>query len=829
MRRPRSARSVFAISARLGILGSLVLVATISASAGSAEPPRSPRRYIPARDLVAYLEYDGLDAHAIAWRATAAHDLLVKTSAGAMLIDLIQQLTDAELKDTPVFGELVRASQITAAVNVLVRNGFTVAGYGDLDEVVFVLENLGRPENGKRLEGGWKALKPLLALLEYGFKSSRFRGRTVQQYRFAADDDKATTRALAAAAGGMAAAVTPRSMRLTAWREGDDWIVVIDHVFGDPPGKQPAVVHPANLLTAVFDRIEGKEPDVTTHPGFRSALAEGNDLKGFEPDGLFFFELKPGAIGPLALIEVVAAAGEMLLYSASDQFHDAIERALSDTEPGHPGDKLEAAANPHMKKKEDRPALADTDDPKERPSPAAGEAVQNAKPEAAKAAAPGDENLERLALAVDKSFEELEIELGRQLGLGGDRLKRIVGRWGFQGKALLSDVRIEMPSPRRGLPAWFDQPSFHTDRVPAIPPDATSFVLASFDPVRGYQTILETARVMEGDTDMFDALEHVLRDSTGLRLREDMLRHIGPTWAIVDLPGRAGDAAHGTQARRKHTVYVATVDDAGAIERVANALAGRIDERLRKYEESERKKASKDQEIGPFGMKRLPAPDRGYRVYVPSFILVDSRPGPIADSSKKKTLMFYLLIGKSSVAVATDLDSARDVVAAEGPSARPWKPAGELANAIEGLPRSLTFLSVTDPDLCGLPRSIAGLPGTIRYLTIGQTLSDDLSNKTGWTLLNVMGIPRPDQFWPRFDQWRAPTEAELRRCVFSSVLATAVDDRGYRVIHRQPLPFAGIASEIAFHQKWSIQWKGVKWPEMKYLFSVASPRFVLRP
>src|SRR5205807_119341 len=36
--------------------------------------------------------------------------------------------------------------------------------------------------------------------------------------------------------------------------------------------------------------IEGKRPNASTHPGRVAALAEGEDIKGFEPDGLFFVE-----------------------------------------------------------------------------------------------------------------------------------------------------------------------------------------------------------------------------------------------------------------------------------------------------------------------------------------------------------------------------------------------------------------------------------------------------------------------------------------------------------------------------------------------------------
>jgi hypothetical protein len=140
------------------------------------------------------------------------------------------------------------------------------------------------------------------------------------------------------------------------------------------------------------------------------------------------------------------------------------------------------------------------------------------------------------------------------------------------------------------------------------------------------------------------------------------------------------------------------------------------------------------------------------------------------------------------------------------------------------LPGNLTFLSVSDPDLCALPKWIAGLPHAIRYFQTGSTPTEDQGNKTCCVLLNLMGIPKPGQSWVYGDRQGIPTEDQLRRHVFPSVLAAGVDDRGYRVIHREPLPLAGIASEIAFHQKWSIRWKGFAWPEPTYTFAVTSPR-----
>ena len=46
---------------------------------------------MPRQDLIFYLEFDGLDAHADAWKKSAAYKLLNDTKLGALLEDLASQ------------------------------------------------------------------------------------------------------------------------------------------------------------------------------------------------------------------------------------------------------------------------------------------------------------------------------------------------------------------------------------------------------------------------------------------------------------------------------------------------------------------------------------------------------------------------------------------------------------------------------------------------------------------------------------------------------------------------------------------------------------------
>ena len=59
------------------------------------------------------------------------------------------------------------------------------------------------------------------------------------------------------------------------------------------------------------------------------------------------------------------------------------------------------------------------------------------------------------------------------MGLG--QVKRVIGRWGFRGKALLTDVRFEAPGPWKGMVGVLDTAGFRKDRVPPIPRGMRSF------------------------------------------------------------------------------------------------------------------------------------------------------------------------------------------------------------------------------------------------------------------------------------------------------------------------------------------------------------------
>jgi hypothetical protein len=710
-------------------MGWLLLAVVAAVPARSAEPERSPRRYIPARGLVAYLEYDGLDVHAEAWRATAAHDLLVKTPAGPMVIDLVKQLTDGWLEGE--FGGLLDVADIMTIAEVMVRKGFTCGIVEDEKAChgMLVLKDIGRAEYLKRL-GHLRAVLTASPSVLFGeIDRSRFRGRTI--YRLDGDEP------------------------FSAWFEGDDLILVCNlygvHVQDVNAHNEWLKKAHRKHIGKVLDCAEGKQLDASRHPAFLSARAEGKDLKGFEASGLWFVETT-GDLGAIMLL-------------------GGLELAAGAVVP-----QLAFPAGPA---KDEKTVGADAEE--------ANDAVE---------AAPA---------AVD------ELARARR---ALDGIKRVVGRWGFQDKSLLSDIRIEAPAPRQASAAWLDHPAFRSDRVPLLPARTGTFLVSSIDLDRDYQTLADVLKHLDPDSiKQLADFEGGLQEATGLRLREDVLQAIGPNWCIYEVPSAARNDFGRKPAAPWDHVLVASIKDADKAIKVADALAQLFDPADRFWDvffddaDVRTRKAARVPRFEP-----LPAPDRGYRLILP--------PGFSAGAGRE--LQPTLLVDQSAVVIARDLETARRAIAVDPHAAGRWQPAGELARALEGLPRDLTFLAVTDNAESPLPQRLAGLPLVVQRL-VNLMHEPDTENAPIWSVLDVFGLPRPGGPRIRVDRSRIPDADRIRRTLLPSVLATAVDDRGFRIIGREPLPFLAIANELKLRYRWIPAWQGVV-PRARESLSLTLPR-----
>ncbi len=271
------------------LCGVFAIVCLAIGPAAFAQPP-SPQRYIPAKGLVAYLEFDGLRHHADSWKKTAAFALLADTPAGWMMSEVARQVLDELLKLNA--GGKLTGADLLALHEHLMQHGVVIAVHDCGNEsysTTIVLKNAGDQVIRQPLDRltGW-----MMAGQEAGKRPAaiKLRGRDVYgRLPKAPPRDREGFPAVGVGGPESAPVLTCQS----AWYEGGDLVLIIgpDAVFEDmiDPEKEKELGS-AHLKhrAAVLDSIEGKQPDVTTHAAYISTLAEGKDIKGFVADGLFF-------------------------------------------------------------------------------------------------------------------------------------------------------------------------------------------------------------------------------------------------------------------------------------------------------------------------------------------------------------------------------------------------------------------------------------------------------------------------------------------------------------------------------------------------------------
>ncbi len=247
MRRDSSAFRIARAVALLSVGGALISLGASRAS-GRDEParPRPLAGYFPRQDLAVYAEFDGLDAHAGAWKKTAAYRLLNETSTGAMLEQVATQLADRAFLSRP--GGPMTGAQWLDMVMHGFRSGFA-----------FGINHPGPPAKptciGLVLRGAAdeKVRGPLERLLK-----TRARVVTLEK------------------PGGRTLNVVGdvRAPSLAWWVEGDDIALSLIAAGG---------------AEAMMEALDGRRPNAVEHP-VRVELTR--EEAGFVPVGRAFFDTK---------------------------------------------------------------------------------------------------------------------------------------------------------------------------------------------------------------------------------------------------------------------------------------------------------------------------------------------------------------------------------------------------------------------------------------------------------------------------------------------------------------------------------------------------------
>jgi hypothetical protein len=255
----------------------------------------------------------------------------------------------------------------------------------------------------------------------------------------------------------------------------------------------------------------------------------------------------------------------------------------------------------------------------------------------------------------------------------------------------------------------------------------------------------------------------------------------------------------------------AHIDDAEAFAKLLTAAVPRVNQYLRdsKKGNDHAKAGDREHELPMLALEPLPAPERGYRLTSPARVIL------ALDGETRPTL----LIGRSHIACASNLRRAKEAFAFESQPENTWRPEGALQPALACLPQRLTFVAVTDHRDSSWPELLAHFPAIVQFASavLAAGGAEDTSLTAG--LLAALGLPQPGGFRVRVDPAKIPDANQIRACLFPSVLAATVHERGLRVIVREPFPFAGVGDDGS-SLKSSLKWdkgRGFK-PDLKYDF-----------
>jgi prepilin-type processing-associated H-X9-DG protein len=371
---------------------------------------------------------------------------------------------------------------------------------------------------------------------------------------------------------------------------------------------------------------------------------------------------------------------------------------------------------------------------------------------------------------------------------GLDRARRIEYRWGFQGDAVMTTVRVVADAPRAGLLSAFDQPSFEPRKLPALPAGLAGFGALSVDLPGLYDRVAAGfAATGPAGAARFEAFATAVRNLTGVRLRDDVLPHLGPTITWYTLPDR--DAApvgfiavlaRGLLGAPRPVVRIA-VKDPAAFAKVLDDVMAALDASL---------KAPAGAAARPPAVRIHPLEGVGH-----GYVLTVSPAALPLPAGTRPTIV----LGKTSLVIAGHPADAREALAIEGrgdvlPAADP------LAATLARLPERALFVRVGDPKRALLPDLIPNLPLLVQWgpAYVYQSLLRFYLPGRPVMRFGPQGQPLDALGRPiaaggggirvEIDPDRIPAPDDLRPFLFPSLFALTADDQGIQFTSREAFP-----------------------------------------
>jgi hypothetical protein len=288
---------------------------------------------------------------------------------------------------------------------------------------------------------------------------------------------------------------------------------------------------------------------------------------------------------------------------------------------------------------------------------------------------------------------------------GLEAVKRVDARWGFQDDALVSITRIDAPGPRPGLLGLFDQPTFDKATLPPLPAGLPGFAVLSLQPLPAYDRLLSQAEATSPEAAArLKEFAKTVQAKSRMRLREDILAHLGPKLAVFSEPpkavapgGGALAALTGALPRLPQVTLLLETDSPAQLNKVLDELMLLANREIKAA--FPRPPSGAGSGAGP-EFKRATTSPLTYVMSYPPLAALDVRP--------------TVTVGKKYVVLSSSSKSAQQILALETAAVGRWSPPDSVATtALDRLPPNLTVLQWQDPRET-ITQTLANLPALLQ-------------------------------------------------------------------------------------------------------------------
>jgi len=348
-----------------------------------------------------------------------------------------------------------------------------------------------------------------------------------------------------------------------------------------------------------------------------------------------------------------------------------------------------------------------------------------------------------------------------QLGLGG--LKRMELRWGFDQVALQGVLRVVAPTPRAGVLALLEQPTFGVGSLPRVPDKVSGLTVMSIDLAKSHDLIDGLIKLVSPH-ETAGLSNPVIMEQQGVSLRKDLLANVDPRLALYtqslnhDELRSAGGVAVSRAAGSTFSVQIRDRD------RVARAL----DPLMRSFGPYVRQRfrfGARDRLsliFSSLSFQRAAGPDLKY---------VMSWPANTLTPPYSALLRPTVLVGKEQLVLAASGEAVERALST-GPR---WQPVEAFVPFLNRLPAEMIYLRLADPR-AATPVLLASLPVVIRQINTEIALKERLAGKAG------------KDVYLRLDPDTIPKIDEVNDRLFPSSTTVTVDRQGAVLTHREAIP-----------------------------------------